>query len=221
MTPLRAVVLDFDGVIIESNALKTEAFAAVFGRFPEHAAHMMAYHDAHVSDSRFTKFEYLVTERLGRPADDPMVGELAAQFSAALRRRILECPAVPGAAAFIGAVSARLPVFLASVTPQDELEAIVSARGWTGSFASIYGCPPWTKVSAVTDIVARLGGPAGVLFVGDSAGDQRAARDTGVEFLARDSGLPFDEPPPDAVSDMTAALARVAPRLPERPMRIP
>lgn len=216
MTPLRAVVLDFDGVLIESNAVKTEAFGAVFGRFPAHAAHMMAYHDAHVSDSRFAKFRYLVTERLGRPADDPMVDELAAQFSAALRKQVLACPAVPGAAAFLAAVSARVPVFLASVTPQDELESIVAARGWTGCFASVYGCPPWTKTSAVADIVAGLGGPAGVLFVGDSAGDQRAARETDVEFLARDSGLPFDAPLPETVSDMTAALARVAPRLPER-----
>lgn len=220
MTPLRALVLDFDGVLIESNALKTQAFATVFASFPDHAAHMMAYHHAHVSDSRFAKFRYLVTERLGSAADDPLVDALAAQFSAALRAHVLACPEVPGAAAFLHAAAARVPVFLASVTPQEELEAIVAARGWTRYFARVYGCPPWTKVSAVADIVALLEGPHGVLFIGDSAGDPRAAAASGVEFLARDSGLPFDPPLPERVSDLTMALARVEPRLPAAAVRM-
>ena len=73
MSRIRMVILDFDGVIVESNDIKTRAFGHVFSRFPEHADVMMAYHHAHVSVSRFDKFQYLVTERLGLPIDHPVM----------------------------------------------------------------------------------------------------------------------------------------------------
>jgi phosphoglycolate phosphatase len=215
MIPLRALVLDFDGVIVESNDLKTGAFEHVFRRFPDHAAAMMAYHRAHVSESRFLKFRHLVVERLGRPADDPLIGELADAFSAEMLRTIETCPTVPGAREFLAGVGGRLPLFLASVTPQHELETILRRRDLLSAFTRVYGCPPWTKARALADIVTNLGGPERILFVGDSAGDQRAARELAVEFIARDSGLPFDNPRPPAFPDMTMLLAAISTRLPE------
>ena len=213
-TPLRAIILDFDGVILESNELKTMAFERVFARFSEYAADMMAYHHAHVSESRFAKFTHLVTDRLGRPPDDPLVAELAGAFSAEMLRLIGACPMVPGAAEFLSAVGARVPLYLASVTPQEELEVILDRRGLSASFARVYGCPPWPKAQAIREILASVGTVGGVLFVGDSAGDQRAAHETGVEFIARDSGLPFAAPPPRAFADMHGVLAAIAGRLP-------
>jgi len=214
MTPIRALILDFDGVILESNDLKTQAFEAVFARFPEHAGAMMAYHRAHVSESRFAKFRHLVTERLGRPEDDPLVDELGVAFSAEMLRQIGLCPLVPGALALLTHASERLPVFLASVTPQVELEAILQQRGLATYFTRVYGCPPWTKTRAIADILAGLGGSNQVMFIGDSAGDQRAAAETGVEFIARDSGLPFDVPSPRAFPDLACLLDAIANRLP-------
>lgn len=211
---LRALILDFDGVILESNNLKTAAFAHVFARFPEHAADMMAYHHAHVSESRFVKFRHLVSERLGRAPDDPLVGELADRFSAEMQRQLTSCAFVPGAEAFLQTVRGRLPVFLASVTPQAELDAILNARGLTPYFTQVYGCPPWTKPRAVAAVVTASGGPDGLLLIGDSAGDQRAAAANGIEFLGRDSGLRFDDPQPRTFPDMAAMTGAVAPRLP-------
>ena len=198
-TSVRALVLDFDGVIVESNALKTLAFERVFARFPEHAAAMMAYHEAHVSDSRFVKFRHFATECLGRTADDPMVEELAAQFSAEMLQLVNACPFVAGAPELLARLHGRLPMYLASVTPEAELVTILNRRNLVRFFAGVYGCPPWTKSAAIEDVAAAAGGgPGALLFVGDSAGDQRAARAAGVEFIARDSGLPFDPPPPRA-----------------------
>lgn len=214
MSALRAVILDFDGVIVESNGLKTEAFERVFARFPEHADAMMSYHRAHVSESRFAKFRYLATVWLGRAEDDPIVAELGEAFSVEMLRRIDRCPLVPGAIEFLTRVRGALPVFLVSVTPQAELDTILDRRGLTAYFTRVYGCPPWSKVRAVADIVAECGDPHDVLFIGDSAGDRRASRETGVEFVARDSGLPFDAPPPRTFPDMDAVLAAIAHRLP-------
>jgi len=218
---LRAIILDFDGVILESNHLKTAAFEAVFARFPEHAEAMMAYHRAHVSDSRFAKFAHLVTTRLGREAQDPLIGELADAFSAHMLASITVCPMVAGAQAFLDQVSSAVPVFLASVTPQVELDAILTRRGLDAYFTRVYGCPPWTKAGAIQNILGGLGGPDGVVFIGDSAGDQRAAHETRVEFLARDSGLPFDEPRPRSFTDMAQIAAALTSRLPSSSKGLP
>jgi phosphoglycolate phosphatase-like HAD superfamily hydrolase len=211
---LRALILDFDGVLLESNPLKTESFAAVFARFPEHADGMMAFHHANVSATRYDKFMHLVTTRLSRSADDPLVDELASAFSREMLARLDRCAWVPGAPAFLERVRGRLPVYLASATPQAELGEILSRRGLTGAFTAVYGCPPWTKDRALVDVLARTGGAAGVAFIGDSAGDQCAAARAGVEFVARDSGLPFDHPQPRAFTDLTAIAAALDDRLP-------
>jgi phosphoglycolate phosphatase-like HAD superfamily hydrolase len=213
MRALRAIISDFDGVILESNDLKTRAFEGVFAGFPEHADAMMAYHHAHVSDSRFAKFRHFVTACLGRPEGDPLVEQLAAAFSAEMLRQIDACPFVPGALAFLVRAHAAVPVFLASVTPQEELDEILRRRGLAEYFTRVYGCPPWSKAAAVTDIVSAFGGSEGVLFIGDSAGDQRAALETGVEFIARDSGLPFDAPRPRAFPDLLQLGESIADRL--------
>lgn len=217
MTTLRGIVSDFDGVILESNDVKTRAFEAVFAPFPDHAAAMMAHHHAHVSDSRFAKFRHFVTAVLGRPDDDPLVGQLASAFSDEMLRQIDTCPLVPGALEFLQRVQASVPVFLASVTPQEELEIILERRGLARYFTRVYGCPPWSKVAALAEIVGALGGPAGLLFIGDSAGDQRAALASGVEFLARDSGLPFDTPRPRAFPDLLQLADAIGSRLPRIP----
>jgi phosphoglycolate phosphatase-like HAD superfamily hydrolase len=210
----RALILDFDGVVLESNDLKTRAFEAVFARFPEHHTAMMAYHHAHVSDSRYDKFRYLATERLGRPADDPIVDELAAALSSEMRQLITHCPWVPGAQDLIQRAARKVPVYVASMTPQHELDAVVASRGLNGMFAGVYGCPPWTKARAIGQVLDLVRArPDEVLFVGDSAGDQRVARATGVDFMARNSGLAFDHPEPKIYPDLTAITAVIADRL--------
>ncbi len=216
--PLRLVIVDFDGVILESNGLKTEAFERVFAAFPEHAEAMIAHHHANISASRFQKFQHLVTTYLGRTSDDPLIADLAARFSAIMLELIDACPLVPGALEFLSEVGARVPLVVSSMTPQDELATILNRRGLATSFAGIYGYPPWPKRDVIGRVLSEYAcAPADAIFIGDSAGDQRVARETGVEFVARDSGLPFDEPVPAAYSDMSAVLAAVRPRLFRRP----
>lgn len=203
LSNVRVVILDFDGVVLESNAVKTEAFSAVFARFPEHAEAMMAFHNANISASRFMKFEHLVSERLGRPDDAALRHQLAEDFSRSAQEGIARVPFVPGAESFLAEFSVRVPLYLASVTPAADLEAILERRDLTRFFRGVYGCPPWDKAGAVRDILDRESCSASeAVLVGDSMGDVRAAEETGIGFIARDSGIPFDHPPDLVFDDM-------------------
>lgn len=202
MSPLRVLILDFDGVVIESNAVKTEAFHHVFARFPEHAEAMMAFHHARVSLSRFAKFDHLLA-LMGRADDTALMADIAADFSKRVLEGMMAVPLVQGAETFLRKVTPLLPVYLASVTPAEELAGILAQRGLAHWFRDVYGCPPWTKRDAIRDVLAREGvKPGEALLIGDSAGDQRAAQMTGVDFLARDSGLSFDAPAPLIFPDL-------------------
>lgn len=215
MRKIRVLVLDFDGVILESNEVKTQAFRDVFAQFPEHYETMMSYHKAHMSATRFAKFDHLL-ERLGRYGDTTLRAEIAADFSRRTLERMKTVPFVPGAESFLLEMSARLPVYLASVTPAEDLAVILDQRKLRGWFRGVYGCPPWTKLDAIRDVLRREGcSPHQAILVGDSAGDQRAAAEASVEFLARDSGLSFDEPVPGVVfSDLNVAADYLRSRLP-------
>ena len=63
----RTLVFDCDGVVLDSNRVKTEAFhAAALPYGEEAAAELVAYHVAHGGISRYRKFEYLLQQILGR-----------------------------------------------------------------------------------------------------------------------------------------------------------
>lgn len=202
LNSLQVLILDFDGVVVESNAVKTQAFEEVFARFPAHSEAMMAFHGEHVSVSRFAKFDYLA-KLMGRADDELLKADLAADFSRHTLKGMMAVPLVRGAEAFLRWAKDMLPVYLASVTPEPELKLILKKRGLAHWFCGVYGCPPWTKPNAIRDILSKNNlTPAGALLIGDSKGDQRAALETGVRFLARNSGLSFDGPSPLIFADL-------------------
>lgn len=201
LNSLRVLILDFDGVVVESNDIKTRAFERIFSRFPQYAEAAMAFHHANVSVSRFAKFDHLA-ELMGRGSDVALKLDLAAEFSKHVFDGMITVPLVPGAEAFLQMAKGRLPLYLASVTPEPELKMILDKRGLAHWFHDAYGCPPWTKPDAIRYVLGKNNfRPGDALLIGDSSGDQRTASETGVQFLARDSGLSFDDPKPLAFED--------------------
>jgi phosphoglycolate phosphatase-like HAD superfamily hydrolase len=200
-----AVVLDFDGVLVESNEMKTRAFEDLAALYPEHSKAMMAYHLANFSRPRHEKFEHFVNQLMGRPGDEGLLQRMGQQFSDLVVSRVVASPFVHGAEAFLEIFSRRLPLYVSSVTPQDELRRIIRMRGMESYFQDIYGDPPRSKVEAIRYVLSQHAlTPSQLIFVGDSPSDFRAATETGVEFLGRDSGQPFEGIELDLFRDMHA-----------------
>jgi len=189
-----AIILDFDGVLAESNEAKTRAFEDLFALYPLYRDAMMDYHLDNYSRPRMNKFEHYVYELMGQPGNVELVRTMARQFSEFVVRRVVACPDVPGMREFLTQFSRQVPLYISSVTPQKELRKIVRARGIDSFFVEIFGDPPCPKPEAIRAVLTREKlSPSEVIFVGDSASDYRAAREAGLEFVGRDSGLPFDD----------------------------
>ena len=183
---IRALALDFDGVVVESVELKNRAFGELFREtHPERVEDVVAFQIAHMGLSRFEKFPRIYEEVLGEPFPEGASERLDRMLTELVYEGVATCPFVHGARELIERVSAELPVYVASATPEEEVRSLAEARGLAPFLTAAYGSPA-RKADSLKRIVAECGcDPAAVLFVGDTVSDRRAARAAGVTFVGR------------------------------------
>lgn len=204
---VKAIILDFDGTIIESVPIKDRAFEKLFKDYPEHLDAIRAYHLTHNATIRFEKFKFITEKILGQEYNEEIGLKLSEEFSRLVFEQIVHCPFVAGAEDFLNYFLGKVPLYLASVSPAEELDRILKARRLSQYFKKVYAFP-WLKRDVVADVVKNEMLPAkSIIFIGDSPEDHRAAKEAGVSFVGRDSGksLPADEAP--VFKDFTGILS--------------
>lgn len=181
----RAVLFDFDGVILESNPARTEGFRRLFAEHPAPAIEaLVRYHEENGGLSRYHKIEYFFREILKRDVSPAERDRHAARFSALVKQAVIDSPYVPGARDFV-LREHPFSMHLVSGSDQEELREICGRLGIAARFDGIFGSPA-TKIRNVADILAAHGCKAGrTVLVGDSRNDLEAARANGIFFIAR------------------------------------
>lgn len=181
----KVVVLDFDGVILESLDVKKNAFLKVYEDYPEKAEIIALYHLQNGGISRYRKFEYINKNILGIPIDDSIVTDLADTFSKAVVEEMLRCSYVEGAYDFLKKYSKKKRLYIASGTPKDELRMIIEKCGLSQFFIGVYGSP-LTKAEIIKKIMLdEYITKNEIVFVGDALTDYEGAREANVPFIAR------------------------------------
>lgn len=182
---IKAIIFDFDGVLVESANIKTEAFGEIFSKWPAKTEEGVAYHLKNMGISRYVKFRYFYENILGEPYSEEIGLELGKQFSAIVSDKIKKAPPVKGTIDFLKKWHKEYRLFIASGTPQEELQDIVSYKGIEKFFSFIFGSPA-TKFEIVTDILRTYPlSKEQVAFVGDAESDKKAAIDSGIHFILR------------------------------------
>jgi phosphoglycolate phosphatase-like HAD superfamily hydrolase len=186
---IRAIIFDFDGVILDSVDIKTKAFARLFEeQGPEVVRQVVAHHLAHGGVSRFRKFQHIYENILHLPMPEGESERLGERFSDLVFDEVVKAAWIPGAPEFLEKYHASHRCFIASGTPQDELRQIVGLRDLERYFLGIFGSPT-TKEEITRGILQREGLQTGdVLFVGDALTDYNAAKACGVNFVGITSG---------------------------------
>ena len=211
MSTLRfdAIVFDFDGVLAESVDVKTRAFASLYEPYgADVVKQVVAWHLAHGGVSRYEKFRHFHQAFLGRTLAPAEEAELGERFSALVEEAVIAAAWVPGAREFLEDWHARLPLYVASGTPEAELVRIIERRGMTRYFAGVAGAPR-KKGAILRDFLGRSGvPPVRMLMVGDAMTDFDGAAESGVPFLgiAPAGANPFPPGVP-VLSDLTGFAA--------------
>ncbi len=210
VTDWQAVIFDFDGVLVESGDIKTRAFADLYQSYGETvASKVVRYHSLNGGLSRYQKFRYFQQHFLEMPPltqDEEQ--ELDRRFSKLVVEAVITSEPVPGANELIHKVSTRIPLFIASGTPEIELNIIVTRRGLGPYFTEVRGSPK-SKQTLIAEILSTHSlTPTRVLMIGDALIDYQSAQTNNVAFLGRvrtGDKNPFPEQV-NTVSDLNTLL---------------
>lgn len=182
---IKAIIFDFDGVLVKSTSIKTNAFRKLFSKWQNKMEEGVNYHLNNMGISRYVKFKYFFENILKEPYSDEIGQQLGRQFSEIVVDEIKEAPFVNGGIEFLEKNQKKYMFFIASGTPQEELNKIIYSKGIGDFFKDIYGTPS-TKSEIVNGILKRYKLERNqVVFVGDAESDKRAAEDTGIHFVLR------------------------------------
>ena len=196
--PLRLLMIDCDGVIFDSNRLKTAAYRRTLEKMsvpPDKVDDFEALHLADVSISRFVKFRRFFTEvyPVVPAADcDAAVQRALALFSSACEE--LYAQLTPRTEAI--QLAQRFDVaYVVSGGAETELQTVFKNSGIDIYFARVCGSPT-KKPDHVARILSETGFvPRDCLFVGDGLTDFRTATTAGIEFAFLEEMSDWDYSP--------------------------
>lgn len=189
-TPYSTFVFDCDGVVLDSNRTKTEAFRTAASPWGKDAADaLVAHHVANGGVSRYEKFRHFFEKILpdvvpqGAPGrDGPDLQSLLETYARAAREGLLTCSVADGIKE-LRAATPQARWMIVSGGDQDELRDVFEQRGLAPLFdGGIFGSPV-PKMEILEHQVETGGIRFPAVFLGDSRLDHQAATVAGLDFI--------------------------------------
>ena len=183
----QAIIFDFDGVVVESGKIKTQAFAELYHPYGEDiVTAVVQFHTQNGGMSRYRKFRHFQEHFLSKPPlTEVEEKQLDIRFSELVVEAVIAAEAVPGAVELIRQQSGKIPLFVASGTPETELKVIVERRGLAPYFTEVRGAPALKKTIIAEILSAHALSPESVLMIGDAMADLEGAQANNTVFLGR------------------------------------
>ena len=179
-----AFFFDFDGVLADSVEVKTRAFAKLFEPHgPEVVRKVIDHHRRHGGMTRVEKFRHYHSKYLDKNLNDEEMANLCRRFSELVVDEVVAAPEIQGAGEFLTKWHKRLPCFVISATPEEEIRKIVQRRGMAGYFREVLGAPVEKERNLRSLLKRYRFSPSKCCFFGDAAGDYQAARACGTYFI--------------------------------------
>lgn len=176
-------VFDCDGVILDSNRAKANAFYTSALRYGEKIAQeIKEYHIQNGGISRFTKFRYVFEKLLGRDNYEDDYNLMVKEFSKCSEEELKRCNPVTGIREFLQSAPKNIRKFVVSGAEEEELKWCLSFHGLSQFFDGIYGSPKAKPEILSTLLKTNLAKQPAVYF-GDSKYDFESATSAGYDFV--------------------------------------
>lgn len=181
----KSIVFDCDGVVLDSNVVKTEAYfrtAKSLGANDAQAQALVDYHVRLGGISRYHKFDYYLREIVHQPVTEQRIQALLDTFARELEVVLMECRIAEGLAALRAATPDARWMIL-SGGDQQEIRTLFAKRNLSHYFdGGLFGSPDNKDVVLAREKAnGNLQSPA--LFIGDSKYDFEAATRAGLDFV--------------------------------------
>lgn len=181
----KTIVFDCDGVVLNSNKTKVQAYYAVAKKMGGTDAQAQALVDHHIAKGSFPrngKIEYYLNHIVKQTITPELMQQYMHAFDEYLDTALMECEVAPGLLELKSATP-QARWMLLSGGDQAELRRVFPRRHLANLFeAGIFGGPDQKEqVLAREKLNENIAMPA--LFVGDSKYDHQAAIGAGLDFV--------------------------------------
>lgn len=186
LSAYKALVFDCDGVILDSNKAKTNAFYKTALPYGENQANeLVNYHIANGGISRYEKFKHFVTKispKKNSNVTGPYLDELIYKYSKIVKNELINCQVAEGINELKN-ITQEIPWFIVSGGDQNELREVFMIKGLADLFdGGIYGSPDDKNTIFLREISqSNIKKPA--LFIGDSKYDYQSAQNAEIDFV--------------------------------------
>ena len=188
---IKFLVFDFDGTLVESNKIKKTSFFRIASQIPDGVKAMAAVYRTN-GLTRQEIWKLWITE-MG--LDMSHYDRFLDQYSSEVDELVAKAPAIEGAIELLHHLKTiSVKAFLSSATPEKNLKAIVSKRGWSAFFEGIYGSPRRKDETLLDAVLPLADAPEFIAVVGDGEDDRLAAEQIGCHFFPvgrLSAGLPI------------------------------
>lgn len=184
-TRYKALLWDFDGVLMDSMPVRDEGFRKVLEKYPaDEVMKLMDFHRKNGGLSRYVKFRYFFEEIRREAISESEVMALAADFSKIMMELLINAELlINDSLDFVKEHYQALPMHIVSGSDGKELNEICRRLDIAKYFVSIHGSPT-PKKQLVQQVIENNGyQKTEIALIGDSINDYDAAIANDIEFI--------------------------------------
>jgi phosphoglycolate phosphatase-like HAD superfamily hydrolase len=183
-TSYKVIFWDFDGVILNSNAIRDEGFEKVLTDYPEeHIEELMQYHKKNGGLSRYVKFRYFFEEVRGEQISENEVNRWAEKFSEIMVEMLNDRSLlIDETNQYIKENFNKQRMHIVSGSDQNELRYLCKELKIDRYFKSIHGSPTAKSMLVKQVIEKEKYSKEDCLLIGDSINDKEAAENNFIDF---------------------------------------
>ena len=178
---------DFDGVLFNSNKIRTKGFKIIFKEFPKTMVDKLVdYHEINGGLSRYHKIRYFFENILNKDISDELLQTYANEYREVMSKELFdEKLKISDSINFLKTKRNKfVKIFIVSGSDQNELRSLCEFLEIKDLFNGIYGSPI-AKNDLVKNILKKNSLKLkDCCLIGDSLNDKEAALINGITFFA-------------------------------------
>jgi len=174
---------DCDGVLLDSNKLKSESFYEVALPYGKEKAQALVECNKRLGGvTRFEKFRYFFETILEKKSFEKELEKALHNFSTLVCEKLISCPETSGVRDFLSSFPTNTWKYVVSGGAQSEIRYVFKQRGLDIYFNGIYGCPD-SKEVIMSNILKLPDMKYPAVFIGDSRYDYETAFKFNIDFI--------------------------------------
>jgi phosphoglycolate phosphatase-like HAD superfamily hydrolase len=184
-TEIKVILWDFDGVLMNSNAIRDQGFEQVLAEYPQsQVEELLCFHRRNGGLSRYVKFKYFFEEIRKENISDLQLQEWARKFSIIMMDLLIDPNLIiMETLTFVKSEFHKINMHIVSGSDQIELRHICSKLEIDSYFKSIHGSPT-PKNKLVNQLIKGNNyNNDECVLIGDSINDYEAAVANRIKFI--------------------------------------